>query len=228
MKNAKSNQFSSRLGFIMAAAGSAVGVGNIWGFPTQAASNGGGAFLLVYLILICLLGYPMLMAELMIGRHGQTNPADAMAKLGQHKWTRSIGKVIGLASIITALLICSFYTILSGWFVSFALASVSRFVGFAQLSSWFIDFSVARNVFFTSLLIVMAVYIIRQGVQQGIEKWSKRLMPLLLAILLGGAIYILTLPGAMQGLSLLFKPDFSRILDTQVLNGGVRAKHFFP
>ena len=72
------NHFSSRLGFIMAAAGSAVGVGNIWAFPTQAATHGGGAFLLVYLVLIFILGIPMLMAELMIGRHGQTNPADAL------------------------------------------------------------------------------------------------------------------------------------------------------
>ncbi len=226
MKNTKSNQFSSRLGFIMAAAGSAVGVGNIWGFPTQAASNGGGAFLLVYVILIFILGYPMLMAELMIGRHGQTNPADAMAKLGRNKWSRSVGKAIGFSSIITAILICSFYTILSGWFVSFAVASIVRGMGLEQLSLWLTDFSVSRNVVFTSLLIVMSIFIIRQGVQDGIEKWSKRLMPLLLVILLGGAIYILTLPGAMQGLSLLFTPDFSRVFETKVLMGALGQTFF--
>ncbi|MGL5908209.1 MAG: sodium-dependent transporter, partial [Shewanella sp.] len=106
-------QFNSRLGFIMAAAGSAVGVGNIWGFPTQAASHGGGAFLLVYLVLIFVLGIPMLMAELMIGRYGQTHPAGTMAKLGRNRCSRHSGYAIGLVAIITAGLIYTFYSILS-------------------------------------------------------------------------------------------------------------------
>ena len=108
--------FGSRFGFIMAAAGSAVGVGNIWGFPTQAASNGGGAFLFVYLVLIFLLGYPMLVAELMVGRRGQTNPADAMAKLGRGPISQNLGKLVGLASVVCAAMIFSFYAVLSGWF----------------------------------------------------------------------------------------------------------------
>ena len=151
MSSAESTHFSSKIGFIMAAAGSAVGVGNIWGFPTQAATHGGGAFLLVYLVLILILGYPMLVAELMIGRHGQTNPADAMAKLGSGVISRKIGKAIGLISIITATLICTFYTILSGWFVSFALAPIAEMFGFDQVSDWLMNFSLSRNVVFTVL-----------------------------------------------------------------------------
>ncbi|MDO6620906.1 transporter [Shewanella sp. 10N.286.52.C2] len=221
-----SGQFSSRIGFIMAAAGSAVGVGNIWGFPTQAATHGGGAFLLVYAVLILLLGFPMLMAELMVGRHGQTNPADAMAKLANKPLAKKIAKSIGLVSIITATLICTFYSILSGWFVSFALAPVAQMANQAEVAAWLMDFSISRNLVFTLLFITLVIWVIRQGVQQGIERWSKRLMPLLLVMLVAGAIYILTQPGAMQGLSVLFVPDFSRVLDTEVLMGALGQTFF--
>ena len=226
MSSAESTHFSSKIGFIMAAAGSAVGVGNIWGFPTQAATHGGGAFLLVYMVLILILGYPMLVAELMIGRHGQTNPADAMAKLGSGVISRKIGKAIGLISIITATLICTFYTILSGWFVSFALAPIAEMFGFDQVADWLMNFSLSRNVVFTVLFILMVILVIRQGVQKGIELWSKRLMPLLLLILVLGVIYILNQPGAMTGLEALLVPDFSRIWDADVLIGALGQTFF--
>ncbi|MEC4727375.1 sodium-dependent transporter [Shewanella sp. D64] len=226
MSSTESTHFSSRIGFIMAAAGSAVGVGNIWGFPTQAATHGGGAFLLVYLVLILILGYPMLVAELMIGRHGQTNPADAMAKIGTGKVNRKIGKAIGFISIITATLICTFYTILSGWFVSFALAPIAEMFGFTEVSAWLMEFSLSRNLVFTTLFILMVIWVIRQGVQKGIELWSKRLMPLLLLILVMGVIYILTQPGAMTGLEALLVPDFSRIWDADVLIGALGQTFF--
>lgn len=226
MSSAESTHFSSKIGFIMAAAGSAVGVGNIWGFPTQAATHGGGAFLLVYLVLILILGYPMLVAELMIGRHGQTNPADAMAKLGSGVISRKIGKAIGLISIITATLICTFYTILSGWFVSFALAPIAEMFGFNQVADWLMNFSLSRNLVFTVLFILMVILVIRQGVQKGIELWSKRLMPLLLIILVMGVIYILNQPGAMTGLEALLVPDFSRIWDADVLIGALGQTFF--
>lgn len=226
MSSHQQTHFSSRIGFIMAAAGSAVGVGNIWGFPTQAATHGGGAFLLVYLILIVLLGYPMLMAELMIGRHGQTNPADAMAKLGRSQTSRSIGRFIGFASIITATLICTFYTILSGWFVSFAAAPLAQMAGADGVADWLMQFSLSRNLIFTLIFTAMVVVVIRQGVQQGIERWSKRLMPLLLAILILGALYIMTLPGATAGLSALLIPDFNRVWDADVLMGALGQTFF--
>lgn len=210
----------------MAAAGSAVGVGNIWGFPTQAATHGGGAFLLVYLVLILLLGYPMLLAELMIGRHGQTNPADAMAKVATSPMAKKIGKSIGFISIITATLICTFYSILSGWFVSFALAPVAQVSGQSDIASWLMDFSLARNLVFTLIFIAMVILVIRQGVQQGIERWSKRLMPMLLLILVAGVGYILTQPGAMQGLEVLLIPDFSRIFEADVLVGALGQTFF--
>ncbi|WP_028767935.1 sodium-dependent transporter [Shewanella fidelis] len=226
MSTVKQGHFSSKIGFIMAAAGSAVGVGNIWGFPTQAATHGGGAFLLVYLFLILVLGYPMLMAELMIGRHGQTNPADAMAKVANTPLSKKIGKTIGFISIITATLICTFYSILSGWFVSFAIAPIAEISGQTQASNWLMDFSLSRNLVFTLIFIAMVILVIRQGVQKGIERWSKRLMPMLLLILVAGVVYILTQPGAMKGLEVLLIPDFSRVFDADVLIGALGQTFF--
>lgn len=226
MSTVKQGHFSSRIGFIMAAAGSAVGVGNIWGFPTQAATHGGGAFLLVYLFLILVLGYPMLLAELMIGRHGQTNPADAMAKVAAQPLAKKIGKAIGFISIVTATLICTFYSILSGWFVSFAIAPVAELTGQTNAASWLMDFSLSRNLVFTLVFIAMVILVIRQGVQKGIERWSKRLMPMLLVILVAGVAYILTQPGAMQGLEVLLVPDFSRVFEADVLIGALGQTFF--
>lgn len=217
MSTVHNGQFSSKIGFIMAAAGSAVGVGNIWGFPTQVAMHGGGAFLLVYLLLILVLGYPMLLAELMIGRHGQTNPADAMANLAHGRIAKGIGKSIGFISIITAALICTFYSVLSGWFISFSLAPIAQISNQPEIAAWLMDFSISRNVVFTLVFISLVIVVIRQGVQRGIERWSKRLMPMLLVILVAGVVYILTQPGAMVGLRVLLVPDFSRVLNTDVL-----------
>lgn len=218
--------FGSRFGFIMAAAGSAVGVGNIWGFPTQAASNGGGAFLIVYLVLIFLLGYPMLVAELMVGRHGQTNPADSLSKLGRSATARLIGRVIGLASIICAVLIFSFYAVLSGWFVSNTFAPVAAMLGADAVSDWFIDFSLSRNVVFTLVFSLMSIFVIQKGVQDGIEKWSKRLMPLLFLILIISVIYILFQPGASEGVAVLFTIDIAKVLHPDVIIGALGQTFF--
>ncbi|WP_220732317.1 sodium-dependent transporter [Shewanella morhuae] len=211
------NHFSSRLGFIMAAAGSAVGVGNIWGFPTQAATHGGGAFLLVYLVLIFILGIPMLMAELMIGRHGQTNPADAMGKLGFNALTRNLGKTIGLVSIVTAGLIYTFYSILSGWFISYAIAPIATALGSNDTAAWLVDFSLSRNLLFTLIFSTLVFLVLLQGVQEGIEKWSKRLMPLLLIMLIAGVTYIFTLNGASEGINALLTPNFAKALAPDTL-----------
>ncbi|NQZ49732.1 MAG: sodium-dependent transporter, partial [Moritella sp.] len=223
---ASRGHFGSRFGFIMAAAGSAVGVGNIWGFPTQAASNGGGAFLLVYLFLIFLLGYPMLVAELMVGRHGQTNPADSMAKLGRTPATKMIGSLIGLASIVCAAMIFSFYAVLSGWFVSNTLAPIATMAGADETSRWLIDFSLSRNIVFTLVFALMCVYVIQKGVQDGIEKWSKRLMPLLFTILIASVIYILFQPGASEGVTALFTVDVEKIMHPDVLIGALGQTFF--
>jgi len=118
-------EFSSKLGFLMAAAGSAVGLGNIWGFPTQVAGNGGAAFLVVYLGLAFCLAYPALMAELIIGRHTKANPVKALRSIATSNVTGHIGAATGFAGIVTSCLVLGFYAILAGWMVSHALASAT-------------------------------------------------------------------------------------------------------
>jgi len=209
--------FSSRIGFIMAAAGSAVGLGNIWGFPTQTASNGGAAFVLVYLVLAFCLAYPAFMAELLIGRYGQANAVTSMQKMSHKLWQKRFAFVVGFGGIICATLILSFYGILAGWMMSYALEPVARMLGFTEIANWFIAQSLMRNVLFTSLFMMLTIFIIRRGVEEGIEKWSKRLMPMLIGLLILLIIYVFTLDGAREGFNAYLNPDISRVFEPDLL-----------
>ena len=219
-------EFSSRFGFIMAAAGSAVGLGNIWGFPTQAASNGGAAFLLVYLILAFLLAYPALMAELVIGRHAHANAVSALKKLAQRDATRFAGVTVGIAGIVTVSLILSFYGIVAGWMIAYALAAMADIAGAGGAAQWLTSFGLARNGLFMVLFLAMTAGIIAAGVSNGIERWSSRLMPALLLTLFALVIYVLTLEGAMQGLRVYLLPDFSAALRPQLIVAALGASFF--
>ena len=206
-------EFSSRIGFILAAAGSAVGLGNIWGFPTQAASNGGAAFLVVYLVLAFCLAYPALMAELLIGRHAKSNGVNAFRTIANGPGGRLLGSLTGFGGLITVSLILSFYAIVAGWMLAHTLEPLAAMSGQQALADWFTGFSVPRNVTFTAIFMVLTVAIILGGVQSGIERWSTRLMPALFVILGLLIAYVLTLDGAMEGLRAYLVPDFSRITD---------------
>ena len=210
-------QFSSKFGFIMAAAGAAVGLGNIWGFPTQVASNGGAAFVLAYLALAFFLAYPALMAELIVGRSARANAVKALPSLTDSPILKLGGKAVGIAGLITVAVILSFYAIVAGWMFAYALAPMLDLIGLSQYSQWFKDFSVVRNVMFTTLFMIATILIICGGVNAGIERWSKRLMPALVLILLLLIGYMLTLPGAEEGLKAYLVPDFSKLLDPSLL-----------
>src|SRR5690554_2169408 len=207
----KSPAFSSRVGFIFAAAGSAVGVGNIWGFPTQAAQNGGGAFLLVYLVMVAMLAYPMLVAELTIGRMRQQNPIEALRALSNKAAWRGFGAFTGTIGLIVLSLILSFYAIVSGWLLAFMLAPVAELFGLTHVVHWLTEFSVQRNLIMMLLFLVLTIHVVRSGVTDGIERWSRRLMPLLFVLLIAMALYILTLPGAIDGLKMYLTPDFEQV-----------------
>ena len=209
--------FSSRFGFIMAAAGSAVGLGNIWGFPTQTASNGGAAFVLVYLVLAFCLAYPAFMAELLIGRYGQANAVTSMQKMSRNLWQKRFAFVIGFGGIICAALILSFYGILAGWMMAYAIEPISQLLGFQQASSWLTVQSVPRDLIFSALFMMLTIGIIRRGVEQGIEKWSKRLMPMLIGLLILLIIYVFTLDGSREGFAAYLNPDISRIFEPELL-----------
>lgn len=218
--------FSSRFGFIMAAAGSAVGLGNIWGFPTQTASNGGAAFVLVYLVLAFCLAYPAFMAELLIGRCGQANAVTAMQKMSSHLWQKRFAFFVGFSGIICAALILSFYSIIAGWMMSFALEPITSLLGLREASNWLISQSIARNLIFTALFMVLTISIIRRGVEQGIEKWSKRLMPMLMVLLILLIIYVFTLDGSREGFVAYLNPDISRVFDPDLLINALGSAFF--
>lgn len=207
--------FNSSIGFVLASAGSAVGLGNIWGFPTQVASHGGGAFLLVYLIVILLLAVPALYAELSIGHKGQANPVSSLQQVLSPRYR--LGTYSGYLNLLGAILLLSFYSIVAGWMLAFALAAVFKGVGLTDASQWLTSNSISRNLLFTLAFVVMTAFVIMSGVKEGIERWSKRLMPALFIMLIGLIIYMSTLPGAAQGFKTYLVPDFSKISDPHLV-----------
>lgn len=219
-------EFSSRFGFVMAASGSAVGLGNIWGFPTQAASNGGAAFLLVYLILAFTLAYPALMAELIIGRHAHSNAVSALRQISPNRFAANIGALSGIAGVIVASLILSFYSIVAGWMIAFFLSSAANLLGWEALANWLVSFGLWRNILFMILFMSLTVGIISAGVRAGIERWSERLMPALLITLFLLVGYVLTLDGAMQGLKVYLLPDFSQLLSPGLIINALGSAFF--
>ncbi|MBT4522210.1 MAG: sodium-dependent transporter [Halieaceae bacterium] len=219
-------EFSSRLGFIMAAAGSAVGLGNIWGFPTQAASNGGAAFLLAYLVLAFTLAYPALMAELIIGRHAHANAVGALRLISIGPKTRFLGTCSGSIGFIVASLILSFYAIVAGWMVALGLSSLAGLVGLSDLSQWLGEFGLVRNIVFMLIFMGLTIGIITGGVQEGIERWSTRLMPILLVALVLLVAYVLTLDGAGEGLKVYLLPDFDQIFTPKLIIAALGSAFF--
>ncbi|GGW88495.1 sodium-dependent transporter [Alteromonas halophila] len=206
-------EFSSRLGFVLAAAGSAVGLGNIWGFPTKVASNGGAAFVLVYLLLAFVLAYPVLMAELIIGRSTRSNMVDALGKISG-SW---VGRATGIWGCITVSLILAFYAIVGGWMLVHFAESATSLVGLSAASDWLLSPSLPRDIVFTAGFLVLTSFIVIGGVKAGIEKWSVRLMPTLVLLIIALIIYVSFQPGAVEGWSAYLVPDFSRILDPDLL-----------
>ncbi len=206
------DSFSSKLGVIAAAAGSAIGLGNIWRFPYVTGENGGAAFLVVYIIFMLMIGVPVMLSELVIGRRSQRNAFGAFRflKPGQ-PWY-----LIGLMGIAAAFMILAFYSTIAGWTLEYLYRSVLN--GFAgkstsELQETFNTFQTSglMPVFWQMVFMFLTAFIVWKGVKNGIEKYAKILMPLLLLIILVISVRSLTLPGAMQGLTFLFKPDFSKI-----------------
>ncbi|MFI2811330.1 MULTISPECIES: sodium-dependent transporter [Microbulbifer] len=209
--SAPRGQFSSNIGFLMAAAGSAVGLGNIWGFPTKAAGNGGAAFVVVYLILAFLLAYPALMAELTIGRHARRNMVQALRGVAEGPVSRFFANLTGFGGILVASLILSFYSIVAGWMVAHLVEPFAQLWGAGGAAEWLTGSSTSRNLLFTALFSSITMVIIASGVEKGIERWSTLLMPALIILLLLLIIYVLTQPGAMTGLEVYLMPDFSHL-----------------
>ena len=203
--------FGSKLGIVLATAGSAVGLGNIWRFPYMTGQNGGAAFLLMYVACILLLGVPGMISEFIVGRNAQTNAARAYDKLSKGRpW-----KLVGHLGILTSTIILGFYAVVAGWCLQYLFASISGQVqGDAQyVQQYFVDFSSSawKPVVYGLLFILITHLIVVRGVQHGIEKASKLLMPILLILLIVLVVASCMLPGAVEGIKFLLKPDFSKL-----------------
>ena len=209
----KRDSFGSRFGALVAMAGSAVGLGNLWRFPYLVGENGGAAFIIIYILLSFVICLPIFISEFVIGRRSQKNAFAAFRDLsGGSAW-----RWVGLFTIIVPLVVLSYYSVIGGWSVEYLLKSVSfSFTGEASQSvfhSMFTDFVSSTWVpliAHTAFLLVTTLIVI-VGIKDGIEKFSKVMMPLLFFIVVAIAIYSMTLPGASAGLDYLFNPDFSKI-----------------
>ena len=203
--------FGSKLGMVLATAGSAVGLGNVWRFPYMAGDNGGAAFILIYIMCIMLLGIPCMMSEFIIGRHGAANTARAYSRMDTHKAWR----FVGLMGVLTGFLITGYYAVVSGWCLQYIFASgVGELSGDPQyIASYFADFSASpvKPVLWTVAILCICHFIIVRGVRGGIERASKAFMPTLFVLLLVVVVSSCLLPGGMKGVEFLFKPDFSKV-----------------
>ena len=209
-------EWSSRLAFILAAAGSAVGLGNIWKFPYMAGENGGGAFVLIYLICIVLLGLPIMMAEVMLGRRGRQSPINTMKLLSEQENTNKAWGLLGWCGVAAGVLILSYYSVIAGWSLSYVLESVSgslNGITETQAGALFNNLiaSPITLIFWHTLFMVMTMIIVSRGVSNGLEVAVKYLMPALAILILVLIGYSISQGNFMLGVEFMFTLDFSKI-----------------
>ena len=217
MQTTGRGNFGSRLGVILASAGSAVGLGNIWRFPTEVGRNGGAAFILVFLCCVFLLALPVMISEFIVGRSSRSNTVGAYRTLAPGKpWV-----VAGFMGVLGGILVLSFYSVVAGWTLHYTIQSF----GLKLMGNQ--DFGEVFNTFVTNpwkplvyqfVFLLLTHFVVARGVESGIERFSKVMMPVLLVIILLLSCFSLTLPGARDGLAFLLKPDFSKVTTKVVLS----------
>lgn len=202
--------FGSRIGIILATAGSAIGLGNIWRFPFTTGQNGGAAFILVYFVCVLLLGIPGMVSEFIVGRRAQTNAARAYGSLGRKEW-----RIVGYLGILTSTIILGFYAVVAGWCLQYLFAAIAgQLTGDASyVLNYFKTFSSdpVKPCLWAVAFVLITHLVVAMGVNKGIERVSKLLMPLLLLILVILVIASCMLPGSVAGVEFLLKPDFSKV-----------------
>ncbi|WJG09888.1 sodium-dependent transporter [Aliiglaciecola sp. LCG003] len=216
-------QFGSRLGFILAAAGSAVGIGNMVGFPVAATKNGGGAFLIMYAVFVVLICLPVMLAEMSVGRRSRKDPLNAYATLTNNEphW-----RVAGWLSIITPFMIAVFYLVITVWIFGYLFQSATGNLDKLADPATFGNFIQSYELFIYMVGVLAVVYLILQGgVKQGIEKAAKFMMPALFVMLIGLVIFVLTLDNAFAGVEYYIVPDFSKI-DASVVSAALSQAFF--
>jgi NSS family neurotransmitter:Na+ symporter len=212
-QNGKRERFNTRLGFILAAVGSAVGLGNMWRFPYVAAEGGGAAFVFLYILLTLAVGIPLMLSEFSVGRASRLSPIGALRKLGGGGWS-----LLGYMYVITGFIILSYYSVIAGWVVRYAVDGI--LAGFpadpggrfeAVTTGW-------SPVWFHLLVMVVTIFIVSMGVRKGIERAALVLMPILFSILIILAIWAFTLEGAVEGYLFYLRPSLSELMDPEILS----------
>lgn len=214
--------WSSRMAFVLAVTGSAVGLGNVWKFPYVAGQNGGGAFVLVYLACVIGIGLPIMMSEVLLGRRGRRNPVATMALLGEEEGSSRHWRAVGALGVLAGILILSFYSVIGGWSLAYVLESASgAFAGkdgeavggvFAGLvGSW------AKIGFWHTAFMALTVFVVARGVERGLEKAVRFMVPGLLLLMLVLLGYAMTTGYFTRGLVFLFTPDFGALTTSGVL-----------
>lgn len=220
MSQSERASFGSKIGMVLATAGGAVGLGNVWRFPYMAGENGGAAFIVIYIGCVLLLGMPCMINEFIIGRHAASNTARAYSKLSNGKaW-----KWVGMLGVLTGFLITGYYAVVSGWCLEYIFASVAgQLHGSPEyFKQFFADFSANpwEPVVWTVAILLITHFVIIHGVRNGIERASKIMMPTLFILLLVIVVASCLLPGASKGIDFLFKPDFTKV-DSNVFLGAL-------
>lgn len=212
-------KWGSKLGFILAAAGSAIGLGNIWKFPYVAGQNGGAAFIIIYLLCVAMIGLPVVIAEILMGRTTQRNPVGAFKALTKSKFW----PLVGAMGVVAGFVILSFYAVVAGWSVGYvyeaAIGNFSLYTTPEDAGKHFVSLTsnVSWGIGMLALFMVLTMGFVYFGVQKGIERGSKIMMPLLFVLLVIVMIRGLTLEGSGEGLSFLFNPDWSKVTGGTVL-----------
>ena len=209
--------FGSKLGVVLAAAGSAVGLGNVWRFPTEVGNNGGAAFILIYLFSVFFIGVPVMVSEFVIGRNTHANTITAFRKLAPKSWWR-IG---GIEGVFVAFFISCYYIVVAGWTLHYTVASfANRLSGDHDYKAFFNDFvsSPWEPVAYAVVFMLMTHFVIVRGVERGIERFSKLMMPMLLLIIAVLVICSFSMSGFTEGITFLLRPDFSKVTPTVVLS----------
>lgn len=209
--------FGSKLGVVLASAGSAVGLGNIWRFPTEVGRNGGAAFILIYLLCVVLLAMPVMVSEFVIGRASKTNTVHSYRVLAPGKpWV-----LTGFMGVLAGVLVLSFYSVVAGWTLNYTVESLTGQLMHPQdFAAHFSQFSAhpLRPLLYVYLFLLLTHFVVSRGVRNGIERYSKLMMPLLFVILLLLVAVSITMPGSSTGLTFLLRPDFSKITGSVVLS----------
>lgn len=218
-------KFGSKMGVILATAGSAIGLGNVWRFPYMAGENGGAAFIIFYILCVVMLGLPCMVSEFIIGRHAQANTARAYNKISASRiWT-----AVGCLSVLTGFLITSYYAVVSGWCLQYIYASLMGHLDGdpEYFKQYFANFSThpVKPILWTVAILGITHLVIQHGVRDGIERASKMLMPTLFILLLVLVVSSCLLPNAIAGIEFLFKPDFSKVTPDVLL--GALGQSFY-